>query len=664
LKNEPITIVPGKRSFGRLPIQSADAALGGFVVLVVCLLVVPLPAWLLDLLLSANLAISLLVVLVTLYVTRILDIAAFPTLLLMTTLLRLGLNVASTRLILLDGYAGEVIGAFGQFVVRGNYAVGSIVFFVLCIIQYVVIAKGSERVAEVGARFVLDAMPGKQMAIDAELRAGSIDNATARLKRRTLERENQFYGAMDGAMKFVKGDVIAGFIIACVNLLGGVAVGTLQRGLPPYDALKRYGLLAVGDGLVTQIPSIILAVAAGVLVTRVGSESEELSVAQQLAGQLFAVPRAFLVAGMFALLLALVPGLPALPFLAIACFFAAAYSVRQRAFRSGLLPARDTSVNYRPQTQFSPVLVPWAILVGPSYVSGRPDRAGEFPPGVVSALATIVESVRLRVFRELGVQVPPCRFELDPALGEGVLRVAVHEMTMLLCAANASSRAVCEEFEGQLLGILRREACHFVGLVGTQALLDSLELVDGVSVKHVVPKTITLTKLSNVLQRLVEEGVNIRDLGGILMMLGRCSPSESDCFRLTEAVREQLKRQICHRITNGNQTIQVISLDPTLEDMISMGISKDSMAEQLSLSASALRDILSAIVRAADETRGRRSDGAMVVLVAPTIRRHTWQLLRGALPEAVVLSYSELVAELAIETLATASLFGIGADEL
>src|SRR5262245_22464521 len=238
-------------------------------------MVVPLPTWLLDLLIASNLASSVAILLVSLYASDALKIAAFPTLLLLTTLVRLALNVSSTRLILLQAYAGEVIQAFGRFVVRGNYVVGGVVFLILSIIQFVVIAKGSERVAEVGARFTLDAMPGKQMAIDAELRSGAIDGAEARRRRRQLARESQFYGAMDGAMKFVKGDVIAGFIVTLVNILGGLAIGMGQRHLPLVSALKRYGLLTIGDGLVTQIPSLVISTAAGVLVTRVASEEPD-----------------------------------------------------------------------------------------------------------------------------------------------------------------------------------------------------------------------------------------------------------------------------------------------------------------------------------------------------------------------------------------------------
>src|SRR5687767_10448760 len=318
-------VVANTRSFaygapGR-GLGGAELGLALLVISVVAMMIVPLPTWLLDILLATNLSLAVAILLVVLYVPDALAIATFPTILLLTTLFRLALNVSSVRLILLQADAGDVIRAFGQFVVRGNYVVGGVIFLILTVIQFVVIAKGSERVAEVGARFTLDAMPGKQMAIDAELRSGGIDGNEARKRRRQLSRESQFYGAMDGAMKFVKGDVIASLIITAVNLLGGLAIGVLQRGMGAEAALKRYGLLTIGDGLVTQIPALVLSTAAGLLVTRVASEEPDTSLGSELGAQLLGTPRALAMASFFVALLAVVPGLPTLPFLAIAALF-------------------------------------------------------------------------------------------------------------------------------------------------------------------------------------------------------------------------------------------------------------------------------------------------------------------------------------------------------
>src|SRR5688500_8619261 len=335
----------------------ADAVLAGLVIAIVALMVVPLPTWLLDLLIASNLAVSVTILLVSLYVSDALKISAFPTLLLITTLVRLALNVSSTRLILLQADAGEVSRAFGQFVVRGNYVVGGVVFLILTIIQFVVIAKGSERVAEVGARFTLDALPGKQMAIDAELRAGSIDAAEAHARRRNLVRESQFYGAMDGAMKFVKGDVIASLIITVINLIGGFAIGVGQRGLEPALALKRYGLLTIGDGLVTQIPALVLATAAGVLVTRVASDEAETPLGAELASQIFGQPQALRIGSFFVLGLAVIPGLPSLPFLIIGVLMFLASRARLKSLRADREREQPQPIQRRAGTEAQPRFV-------------------------------------------------------------------------------------------------------------------------------------------------------------------------------------------------------------------------------------------------------------------------------------------------------------------
>jgi type III secretion protein V len=634
--------------------------LGAFVVSIVGLLIVPLPTWLLDLLLAGNLGLSVVIILVTLYVSRALDIAVFPTLLLMTTLLRLGLNVASVRLILLDGYAGEVIGAFGQFVVRGNYAVGGVIFLVLCIIQYLVIAKGSERVAEVGARFVLDAMPGKQMAIDAEIRAGSIDNVTARTKRRELERESQFYGAMDGAMKFVKGDVIAGFIITFVNFIGGLTIGTVQRGLAVGDALRAYGLLTIGDGLVAQIPSMILAISAGILVTRVTGENERQSLPLDFVTQLLSVPVALRVAGAFVLLLALIPGLPGVPFFIIGALFFWGSFARERALEEN--KAKLSVVRTIEPTRFVPALVPWGIFVAPRLLPTSVARATQLTSKELPELFELIESLRSRLFRELGVIVPPCRVEVDRSIDEAALRVELREMTILKQELDAIDDDGVSALGEPLYTELRRNAGRFLGLMGTQTLLTALEEVDSVTVRQVVPKVVSLPLLSEVLTRLVDEGVSIRDLSAILTALGRVSPREKEPYRLTEALREELKDSLCYRFTRGGSRIPVVVLDPTLEDMIRMGITKTDKGQNLALSSSALRDVTTALTRAYDDAVKTNGADGVALLTVPEIRRHTRKLIEAVLPDVPVLAYSELPPELLLETLSTASLFGIDAE--
>jgi len=301
-------------SLGRLT-KYSDILVAGLVVLILVMMVVPLPAFLLDALLVFNITCSLVILLLTMYTQDALEFSSFPSMLLIATLFRLALNVSSTRLILLHGYAGRVIEAFGNFVVGGNYVVGMVVFIILVIIQFVVITNGAGRVAEVAARFTLDAMPGKQMAIDADLNAGLIDEEEARTRRRNIELESDFYGAMDGASKFVRGDAIAGVVITLVNIIGGIIIGIVQLGLPAGEALQRYALLTVGDGLVSQIPALLISTATGIIVTRAAAQS---SFGQEVIGQLLAQPRALAIATGLLVVFGLVPGLPKVPFFALA----------------------------------------------------------------------------------------------------------------------------------------------------------------------------------------------------------------------------------------------------------------------------------------------------------------------------------------------------------
>ena len=380
---------------------SSDLALAVLALGVVSLLVAPVPPWLLDLCIAANLALAATVLVVALFARDALRFASFPTLLLFTTLFRLAIEVSSTRLVLARGEAGRIIQAFGQVVVAGNYVVGAVVFAILTLVQLLVVSKGAERVAEVAARFTLDALPGKQMSIDADLRTGAIDQAEARRRRRALEREGQLYGAMDGALKFVKGDAVAGVVIALVNVAGGLTAG-LMRGLPLELAAKRFALLAIGDGLVAQIPALLISVAAGVVVTRVAAEEEGGSLSEDLGRQLFADPRALATVGALCGGLAMVPGLPAAPFLALAASAAAgAHILARRAHVSAAHGARDmrpivcapgaAPCTVSPQGPLALELAPDLAKLG----SARGTFADEFLPALRNELA-----------RDMGIPVP------------------------------------------------------------------------------------------------------------------------------------------------------------------------------------------------------------------------------------------------------------------
>jgi type III secretion protein V len=619
-------------------------------------MIVPLPTWLLDLLIASNLALSVVVLLVALHVGNALKIAAFPTLLLITTLVRLALNVSSTRLILLQAYAGEVIKSFGEFVVRGNYVVGAVVFLILIIIQFVVIAKGSERVAEVSARFTLDAMPGKQMAIDAELRAGSIDGTEAIRRRRQLERESQFYGAMDGAMKFVKGDVIASFLITLINILGGLAIGIGQRGMEPAAALKRYGLLTIGDGLVTQIPALVIATAAGVLVTRVASEDPDTPLADDLSSQIFGAPRALRTASGFVLVLALVPGLPAFPFLVIgALLYAASRTGSRRPERPGrpLVEPIQRHPDDPSAPRFVPIVVPWALSVSSDLQAWLPDARGARGtrrPGIRQAVNRVQEDV----FSQLGVPLPAGRVQGDPELPERHMVLSIHEVpaTVIPVPDAVGPDGIADFVRSEVTAVLRDRAADFVGIAETQLLLDGLKQVAPATVQQVVPKPVPLLLLAEVLRRLVEEGVSIRDLKGVLEALSQRAATERDPLPLAEFVRVQLRRAITHDLTAGDHELRVILLDQLLEETIRDAISRTSAGSFLALAPAAGRDIVAAVHNAL----GAREATGTVLLTQPDVRRFVRKLIENDLPQLRVVSYGELLPEIAIKPIATARL--------
>ncbi len=635
-------------------IGGAELVLASLVISVVAMMIVPLPTWLLDILLATNLSLSVAILLVVLYVPDALAIATFPTVLLLTTLFRLALNVSTSRLILLQANAGDVIFAFGNFVVKGNYVVGAVVFLILTVIQFIVIAKGSERVAEVGARFVLDAMPGKQMAIDAELRSGSIDGNEARRRRRSLARESQFYGSMDGAMKFVKGDVVASLVITAVNIVGGLAIGVGQRGLPVADALKRYGLLTIGDGLVSQIPALILSTAAGVLVTRTASEEPDTPLGEELSRQLFGMPKALFVASIFIVLLGLVPGLPTAPFLilGVSLFFVSRAREKQLAREAKAIATAPTRDGKR-GPQFTPIVVPWSIDVSSDLAATLDDA------GAHDGLRTRAIALRASIFNELGVPFPSPTVRVSSDLPSGTVALSLFEVPTRVFenvgGDAASILRVLRDIEAALVA----RAGDFLGLTETQRLLDALEEFSPATVRNVVPKPISVTTLSDVLRRLVEERVSIRDLGRILEALASVGNTERDPLNLAEFVRSQLRRPITFKLTGGAAQLGVLLLDPTIEDTVRKSITRTAAGSFLSLPPDAARDIVSSVKRARAEAHQAGHTDDIAILTQPDIRRFVKKVLDADLPDATVVSFADLIPELNLRPVARAHLGGL-----
>ncbi|MEM9072164.1 MAG: type III secretion system export apparatus subunit SctV [Myxococcota bacterium] len=668
----------------------ADVALAALVLMVVGMMIIPLPTALLDVLIAGNISLAVLMMLVSMYISGGLQFTAFPTVLLVTTLYRLALNVSSTRLILLQADAGDVIAAFGNFVVQGNYVVGAVVFLILTLIQFLVIAKGSERVAEVGARFTLDAMPGKQMSIDAELRAGAISQDEARDKRSMLQRESQFYGAMDGAMKFVKGDAIAGIVITVINILGGLAIGVAMRDMSAGEALQTYGLLTIGDGLVSQIPALLISTSAGLVVTRVASEQEDASLGGDVASQIFGDPRALRIAAAFLVALAIVPGLPAVPFLvlAIVFFFVARRLTRQTAPAevTEVVAKQEAARETKARKQMVPLVVPVAVEVGEGLSEAVADASGQ---GLF--LEEEVPRLRDRLFLELGIALPGVRARATPHLepGQYVLalqevpvasgeidaaRFFVREVPAVLASYGISAEAAEDPLGGEGAWIepedrevleadgvevfepaalvaehlgqaVRRRAQDLVGIQSVQSMLDQLERAYPALVRNVVPKPVSLSLLTDVLRRLVDEGVSIRPLREILEALATHAPNERDPVTLTELVRSALRRQITHRHSEEG-SLAVYLLDPAIEEAVRDSIQRTAAGSYLALPPDLARDILRSISAecGSDPTPA-------ILLTQADVRRFVRRLIEVELPDVTVLSFQELSPEVQVQPL-------------
>jgi len=625
--------------------RTADLALAALVVAIVGMMIVPLPAAVLDLLISMNIAAAVTLLLVAIYVTDALKIATFPTLLLLTTLFRLALEVSATRLILLRGDGGAVIRAFGNFVVAGNLVVGAVIFLILTMIQFIVIAKGSERVAEVAARFTLDAMPGKQMSIDAELRAGHIDHAEARRRRAALARESQLFGAMDGAMKFVKGDAVAGIVVLAVNIVGGLVIGVFQRGLDLPVAARTYTVLTIGEGLVAQIPALVISTAAGIIVTRVASEDEGSHLGRDIGLQILAHPRALGIGAGLLAILAVVPGLPAPPFLVLAAVLGAVAWKVSGAPAGAVDSAGAGLAGTAPSAEpLVPVLTPIAVEVSADLAA----HLGAFA-------AELVPRLRERLFAELGLPLPAVRLRVG-ATGStgGAFVVRLNEVPL---ARGEIPRAAWPEAGARLsqevLALLRRYGHELFGLEDAQRLLDALERTHPALVREVVPKLISPVLFTDIARRLVEEGISLRNLPEILGALAAWAPHDRDPVVLTEHVRAALRRTITHRYAGDGNALAAYLLDPMIEDAIRDGVQKTATGSYLALEPALSQDIVAAVGRAVGPT----ATGA-VLLTGAEIRRYVRRLIETEHPDLAVLSYQELSPDAQIRPVGRISVAG------
>ena len=639
-----------------------DIVLVAGIVAIIALMIVPLPTWALDTLVAVNISGGVLLLLLAIYVANPLEFSVFPSVLLISTLFRLSLSIATTRMILLHGEAGHIIDTFGNMVAGGNLVVGLVVFLIITVVQFIVIAKGSERVAEVAARFSLDAMPGKQMSIDSDLRSGLIDKDEARRRRRVLESESKLNGSLDGAMKFVKGDAIAGIIII-INLLGGLAVGVLQQGMPMSAAAIKYCILAIGDGMVTQIPALLGAMSAGLLVTRTTDDEHDKHLGDAIGRQLTAKPRVLLVAGGLCVLFAAVPGFPAVVFglLGIAFFATGALltpalrerwdrwvapkvvAVRRRAADAPDLMSTD-AIPARPNV---PLLL--------ELPSGRLNAEGsrELLHGLEGVLDHFQLHLGLRLPRidVHAVQSPgaahaasnePGALALEGQGGQPGWRLMVHEVPVAQGAMFGDGAPAA--LSGAVHEALRRNASLFLGTQETNHLLTraSVDLPD--VVKETL-RALPLARVAEILRRLVEEEVAIRNLRDILETLSDAAQREKDVFALTELVRIGLKRQLCYRYAPAGR-LSALLIDPSIEEMLRAAVRVNGGVQQLALDPAQTTQLIQKFT----EAIARHQPVAIVTAV--DIRRHVRKLIEVECFDTPVLSYHELIPTLHLGVLA------------
>jgi flagellar biosynthesis protein FlhA len=646
------------------------------VVAIVMLLVVPVPAPLLDVLIIVNILLAVVVLLTTMFVQKPLDFSVFPSLLLVATLLRLGLNVASTRLVLGDGYAGQVIEVFGTVAVGGSIIIGAVIFLILVVIQFVVVTKGAERVAEVGARFTLDAMPGKQMAIDADLNAGLITDVQAKTRRAEVAAEADFYGAMDGASKFVKGDAIAGIIIILINIIGGIAIGILQRGMEIGDALSTYTVMTIGDGLVSQIPALLMAVATGMIVTRSNAESDMGSTA---ATQLAQSRGALMIAGFTAIALGFIPGMPVIPFLLIGgALIFASWRVKVTA-RMDAAPRAETTEDIIEQMRVHAV----EIALSPDLI--------DLVTGASDDLLARVKALRRKIAMDMGFVVPPVRTRDSVELPSSTysIRIAGIEAgrgiappgKVLALGDNLDSLPGVSTVEPvfglvgkwmpgemrrnaeiagatvidrvsvvvtHLSSILLENAPRLLSREDVRVLTDGVKTINPAAVDELTPALLSLAELQRVLRGLLGEGVAINDLPRIYEALSLRARVSTEAEGLVEAARQALGPAVATGYADDG-VLRVITIDPMLEQSMLEGLRPSDQGSQILLDVGRVEFILSSLadtLRAVEE-RGHRA----VVVCAPSLRPAVHRLLASRVKAVVVLSYLEATAaDLRIDT--------------
>ncbi|WP_252250240.1 flagellar biosynthesis protein FlhA [Clostridium sp. ZBS13] len=671
--------------------NNLDVLVAAGVICIVLMMIIPLPKTLLDVLLAFNITLSVVIIIITMFTTNVLQLSVFPTLLLITTLFRLGLNISSTRLILSEGDAGKIIQAFGDFVIGGNYVVGIIIFLIIIIIQFMVITAGAGRVSEVSARFTLDAMPGKQMSIDADLNSGLIDETMAKQRRQDLQSEADFYGSMDGASKFVKGDAIAGIIITVINIIAGIIIGVMQKDLSIGDAALKYVQLTVGDGLVSQVPALLISTASGILVTRSGNaENFGKSLSRQLTG--FPIATSIASAAMF--FLALVPNMPKVPFLIAAASMAVLsymlYKEETKQLEQEFVSEEEEIIEAErkePENVMNLISVePMEVEIGYGLIPLADESSG-------GDLLQRIASVRRQCAIEMGIVVQPIRIRdnLQLKTNEYVIKirgttVASSELmpSMLLCMdptgdgleipgiktleptfklpavwinkdqreeAEIKGFTVVDPTTVMVTHLTETIKSHSYELLGRQEvklIVDNLRDKYSAAVEELIPDLMTIGELQKVLQSLLREKVPIKDMVTIMESLADNSRNTRDIEVLTEYVRFSLSRTICNQLINEDRSITVVTLDPNVEEMIGSNIQKTMQGSFPTVDPDTTTRLLGGIKNILETTYFNNNQP--VILVSPNIRAVFKKLIEMVFPHIMVISLNEVPNDIEINS--------------
>lgn len=660
-----------------------DIVLAVMLLVAVFMMIVPLPTGLADCMIAINLTISIILLMMALYVKEPLEFSAFPAVLLITTLYRLALTISTTRLILLQADAGAIVYTFGNFAAGGNIGVGIIVFTIITIVQFIVITKGSERVAEVGARFSLDAMPGKQMSIDGDMRAGVIDANEARRLRGLVQKESQLYGAMDGAMKFVKGDAIAGIVIILVNIFGGTAVGVFMHGMSASAAISTYAILSIGDGLVSQIPALLISITAGIIVTRVPGEQRK-NLASDLTEQIGRQPQALMLAAGVLLVFALIPGFPAIYFILLAALvFGAAWRVKKRL----LAPAQTGSDPHGAETGSDAKALSMTPGAVPLMIRLSDDLARS------ARLAAQFDALRRQKFEQLGIPLPEIHLQRDSTLASGSLQILLYQEPVLaisipdrmaladvvslplpqaaqtvrlpfgglrlqwLDAHDTAPGVTLYHDEARIVHclaiVIDRYAAEFIGVQETRFLMNAMESKYAELVKE-VQRQLPIGRIADVLQRLAGEGVSIRDLRSVFEALIEWAPREKDPVMLVEYVRMGLRRHIVTRYRAGQPWISAWMVGDSIEGLIREAIRQTSAGSYSALEA----EHNQAIVECIRATVGNSELRKTVLITAIDVRRFLRKIIERELFCLNVLSFQEIGDESELRVMGNVDLIG------